>query len=251
MDQTTLAYVNLHAVLGTIENLCQLAPEAAAVARTPKPVAVGFRVRGGPAATLAFNDGQCQLVEGVAKAGVLLAFGGPAKFNGLIAGTVNPIPVKGITKAGFLLKQFTPLTKLLEQYLRPEAAALADPEFFAASTKLMFHTIAAALSQVANHDQIGRFSAAHTPEGDILFAIKGGPAATLRVAGGRFATIKEPAAQPRAVMEFESLELARDLFEGKVNALACIGTGQIAMRGMISMLDNLNRILDRVAVYLE
>jgi hypothetical protein len=251
MDQTTLAHVNLYAVLGTIENLCQLAPEAAQIARTAKPVAVGFRVRGGPAATLAFDGGQCRFVQGVAKANVLLAFGSAAKFNGLIDGTVNPIPVKGITKASFLLKQFTPLTKLLEKYLRAAPEDLNDPSFFDTSTKLMFYTISAALSQIANHDEIGRFSAAHTPEGDIAFAVKGGPAATIQVRDGHFATVKEPAAKPRAVMEFESLELARDLFDGKVNALACIGTGQIAMRGMVSMLDNLNRILDRVAVYLE
>jgi hypothetical protein len=51
-------------------------------------------------------------------------------------------------------------------------------------------------------------------------------------------------------MEFGSLELARDLFDGKVNAVACIGNGSIAMHGMINMIDNLNRILDRVALYL-
>ena len=62
--------------------------------------------------------------------------------------------------------------------------------------------------------------------------------------------IKKRCENPRAIMEFESIELARDLFDGKVNAVACIGTGDIVMKGMISMLDNLNRILDRVAVYL-
>ena len=51
-------------------------------------------------------------------------------------------------------------------------------------------------------------------------------------------------------MEFESIELARDLFDGNVNAVACIGTGSIEMKGMISMIDNLNRLLDRVALYL-
>ena len=51
-------------------------------------------------------------------------------------------------------------------------------------------------------------------------------------------------------MEFSSIELARDLFDGKVNAIACVGSGDIVMKGMISMLDNLNRILDRVALYL-
>ena len=44
-------------------------------------------------------------------------------------------------------------------------------------------------------------------------------------------------------MEFSGIKLARDLFDGKVNAIACVGSGDIVMKGMISMLDNLNRIL--------
>lgn len=51
-------------------------------------------------------------------------------------------------------------------------------------------------------------------------------------------------------MEFESCRLAHQLFDGQVNAVACIGSAQIRMRGMTSMLDNLNRILDRVGLYL-
>jgi hypothetical protein len=56
--------------------------------------------------------------------------------------------------------------------------------------------------------------------------------------------------QYHAVMEFSSLSLARQLFDGKVNAIACIGQGLITLRGNIGMLDNINRILDRVALYL-
>ena len=54
----------------------------------------------------------------------------------------------------------------------------------------------------------------------------------------------------RSSMIFESIEVARDLFDGKVNALDCIGMGRIEMHGLVSMLDNVNRILDRVALYL-
>ena len=63
-------------------------------------------------------------------------------------------------------------------------------------------------------------------------------------------TIKDSEGVPRSVMEFGSMQLANDLFNDKVNSLACIGDGTITMKGMISMLDNMNRILDRVAVYL-
>ena len=51
-------------------------------------------------------------------------------------------------------------------------------------------------------------------------------------------------------MIFESMELARALFDGKVNAVACVGRGQIRIGGMISQVDNVNRILDRVSAYL-
>ena len=49
---------------------------------------------------------------------------------------------------------------------------------------------------------------------------------------------------------YDELHSCRDLFDGKVNAVACIGEGTIKMGGMISMIDNINRILDRVALYL-
>ena len=63
-------------------------------------------------------------------------------------------------------------------------------------------------------------------------------------------TIKQKPASFRSKMEFGSIQLARDLFDGKVNAVACIGEGTIEMHGLINMIDNLNRILDRVALYL-
>jgi hypothetical protein len=51
-------------------------------------------------------------------------------------------------------------------------------------------------------------------------------------------------------MEFESIQLARRLFDGEVSALGCVGQGLVTMRGNLGMLDNVNRILDRAAVYL-
>ena len=84
----------------------------------------------------------------------------------------------------------------------------------------------------------------------IGFDVKGGPKATIRVNNHRLLGIKKACENPRAIMEFSGIRLARDLFDGKVNAIACVGSGDIVMKGMISMLDNLNRILDRVALYL-
>ena len=46
------------------------------------------------------------------------------------------------------------------------------------------------------------------------------------------------------------MALARALFDGNVNAISAVGLGQVRIGGQISQVDNINRILDRVAVYL-
>ena len=134
--------------------------------------------------------------------------------------------------------------------MRPDPEDLKDPDFFRISTTLMLYTIGVAIAQIGNNDEIGKFSAHLIPDGVIKMSIKGGPAAGIRVCDHHLVTIKKNPEKYRAIMEFENIKLARDLFDGKVNAVACIGQGTIAMGGMINMIDNINRILDRVALYL-
>lgn len=250
IDQKTLAYINLYAILGALENLCELAPEAPSLLTNKKPIKIGFDVKGGPSATLTFKNGKCRMDQGCDKCDVKLPFSSCEKFNGLIDGTVTPIPSKGFTKIPFLLKDFQALTDLLNKYMRPDPADLEDPDFFNISTELMLYVIGVAISQIANNDEIGKFTASAIVDGNISFSIKGGPAITIRCKDHRLITLKCPCDNWRAQMQFENIKLARDLFDGKVNAVACIGKGYITMQGMISMLDNLNRLLDRVAVYL-
>jgi len=250
-DAKTLAYINMYAVLGTLENLCELDPKASALLTNKKPISIAFDVKGGPVATITFKNGKCRMVDSILPdADIKIPFSSPEKFNGLIDGTVTPIPTKGFTKIPFLLKDFKKLTDLLSSYMRAEPEKLEDEEFFRISTSLMFYTICVAVAQIGNNDEIGKFSASHMVDGYIMISIADGPAATVRVRNHRLVTIKKAPENPRAVMEFSSIRLARDLFDGKVNAVACIGDGSIRMRGMISMVDNLNRILDRVGLYL-
>lgn len=249
-DSRTLAYINLYAVLGSLENLCELAPEASSLLTNKKPISIGFEVKGGPSATITFKNGRCRMEQGCAKCDVKLPFSSCEKFNGLIDGTVTPIPSKGFHHIGFLLNSFTKLTDLLSKYMRPDPEDLKDPDFFRISTLLLLNTITVAIAQIGNNDEIGKFSASNMVDGEISFSIKGAASTTIRVKDHRLLGIKKASDNPRAIMEFSSIELARDLFDGKVNAIACVGSGDIVMKGMISMLDNLNRILDRVALYL-
>lgn len=250
-DSKTLAYINMYGILGTLENLCELDPNARALLADQKPISIGFAVKNGPAATLYFKNGYCRMEDGcAADCTIKIPFSSCEKFNGMIDGTVTPVPTKGLVHINFLLKSFTALTDLLTKYLRATSEDLEDETFFETSTKLMFYLITVALAQIANHDEIGKFSADHIVDGDILMSIAGGPKATLRVKNHHMVTIKKDMGNCRSLMEFADIRLARDLFDGKVNAVACIGEGTIKMGGMISMIDNVNRILDRVALYL-
>jgi len=248
-DARTLAYINLFAILGALPYLCELDAEAARLIEG-KAVSIGFAVKDGPEATLFFGGGKCRMVPGVDRCEVKLPFSSCEKFNGLIDGTVTPIPSKGFTKIGFLLKSFTKLTDRLSAYLRPAPEALEDPEFFRISTTLMFHVIAEAITQIGNEDKIGRFSVSNIVDGTAKLAIKDGPAAALCCRNHRMLTIHREPEQFLSYMEFQDMHLARDLFDGKVNAIAAVGLGQVRIGGMISQIDNINRILDRVAIYL-
>lgn len=249
-DAKTLAYINMYAVLGTLENLCELDPKASALVADIKPISLGFDVKDGPSATITFKNGKCRMEQGVDNCDIKIPVASCEKFNAIIDGTATPIPTKGLVHIKFLLEKFTKLTDILTKYMRPDPADLEDEEFFTISTTLTFYTISVAISQIGNHDEIGKFSASHIFDGDIQLSIAGGPAATIRAKNGHLVTIKKRPDAPRAIMEFGSMKLANDLFNGKVNAIAQIGEGTITMLGMINMIDNVNRILDRVGLYL-
>ena len=251
-DAKTMAYINMYGILGCLEDLCKYSPEAKKLAEV-KPVAVSFAVKDGPSLTLRFDGGVCKVEKGGGPCDIKLPFSNCEKFNGMIDGTVTPIPSKGFTRLGFLTKNFIGLTKILESYLRAKPADLAKNDFFEAGTIIMFHLIARAVSQIGNHDKIGRFSASNIVDGTVVLSIKDnrGPIqAAITVKDHRLSTSREIPEHYHAIMEFENLKLARDLFDGKVSTLGCVGNGLISMRGNLGMLDNINRILDRAAVYL-
>ncbi|MDR1411684.1 MAG: hypothetical protein LBI91_05735 [Spirochaetaceae bacterium] len=254
-DTVTLAYINMYGILGALEDLCRFSPEAKELVSPQalpggKPLSIGFTVKNGPAMILRFEGGACTARIGEGPCDIKLGFGSFEKFNGLIDGTATPIPSKGFTKLKFLTRNFVRLTAILETYLRAGAEALADRAFFEASTTIMFFLISRTAAQIANYDKIGSFTASNIPDGTVLLSIAGGPQAALCIADHCFSFSRAIPESYHAVMEFSSMELARQLFDGKVSALGCVGQGLITMRGNLGMLDNINRILDRVAVYL-
>ncbi len=249
MDERTLAFINLHAVLGGLAKLCELDGGCHRLI-AGKKIAIGITVKGGPEGTIRFENGVCTVTPGVDKCDIKLPFGSCKKFNGLIDGTVTPIPSKGFTKIPFLLGEFTKLTDKLTEYLRPEPEKLEDEQFFTVSTTIMFHLILDAIVQIGNEDKVGRASASYIVNGDVRMAIQGGPEGYIHARDHVLTAVHSPCEHPTSMMVFASMRDARDLFDGKVNGVVCVGSGKVRMGGMISMVDNVNRILDRVSMYL-
>lgn len=248
-DAATLAYINLYGILGAIPAMLEISAEAKKILGK-SACSIGFAVKDGPAATLSFAGGRCILREGVDDCTVKLPFASPEKFNGLIDGTVTPVPSRGFTKLPFLLGKFTKLTDLLTKYLRPTEEDMADPEFAKISTTLLFGVITRAVCQIANHDRVGKASASYIVDGVIRLGIENGPAFAIQAKKNRLTAMAKVPENVTSMMTFRDMDTARALFDGKINAVASIGTGDVRMAGMISQIDNVNRILDRVALYL-
>lgn len=251
-EAKAMAYVNMYGVLATLENLCEIDDEAKAILKElKKPVSLCFDVTDGPCCTFNFTNDGCKMSEGSYGCTCKMNFSSPEKFNALIDESKPGIPVKGTVQVlSFLLGPFTKLTNRMTELLRPNEENLKDRAFFEESTILTFYTIAGAISALANSDSISKQSALYTVDGDVSMGIKNVCYATIRVSNHTFRTVKEKAQTPRAIMEFADIDLAYGLFTGTASTMAELCAGNIYMSGMISMVDNLNRILDRVAVYL-
>lgn len=251
-DARAMAFVNMYGVLGTLENLCELDDRAKEILSELKsPVSLCFQVKNGPCCTFHFTKDGCRMTEGDAGCTCKMQFAAPEKFNALIDESKPGLPVKNpVQVISFLLGPFTKLTDRLTQLLRPSEEAMQDRAFFEESTVLTMYTIAGAISALANNDPISRISADYTVDGEVSLGIKDTVQVSILVKDKHFTTVKAPAKNPRAVMEFASIDLAHGLFTGQVSTINEMCKGTIYLRGMISMVDNINRILDRVNLYL-
>ena len=180
-----------------------------------------------------------------------MKFASPQKFNALIDDSKPGIPAKNpVQVLSFLLGPFTKLTDILTKYLMPSEEDLKNREFFEKSTVLTMYTIGGAICALANNDKISMLSASYIVDGDIQMGITDACYVTIRARDHKLELIKEKPDTPRAVMEFKTIDLANALFNGTASTMAELCAGNIHMAGMINMIHNINRILDRVAFYL-
>jgi hypothetical protein len=251
-EAKAMAYVNAYGVLATLENLCAMDDEAKAVCRgLKKPVSLCFDVTDGPCVTYNFTNDGCKMTEGDYGCTCKMKFSSPEKFNALIDSSKPGIPTKNIPQVlSFLMGPFTKLTDRLTKFLMPSDEDLKNKDFFEKSTILTMYTIGGAICALGNTDSISTQSASYICDGDIQMGITDKVYVTVRVRNHQLQLIKEKPDTPRAIMEFKTVELANGLFNGTASTISELCAGNIYMSGMINMIDNINRILDRVATYL-
>lgn len=250
-NEKVLASINLHAVLRNIEDLIRLCPEASKYL-PDKSLAIRFSVPDIDKLVLEFADGKCRAHRGEdAPYNMNLRFSDAEHLNLMIEGKKNPLPTKGFTRIGFLKNEFTDLADLLTAYLKPDPKRLQEDETFRhKSTELTAYTAFYALSEVGNVDPIGRLNAGRIEDGAINVEIKNGPASHVIKEKGRLTTAKGKHVNAKAFMFFDNLETAGGILTGTLDSYAAIGSGQLAFRGRIPMIDNLNKLLSQVSAYL-
>lgn len=216
VDQTTLARVNLNALLRALEDLPAW-DEASRRIAEGKPETIQFSVGGVGAARLAIGKGKIVFTRGPGPCSIKLWFPGPGNLNAMFAGTGNPIPLKGLTKISYLKGPFTLLTDRLGFYLRTTPELLKGKPYRDANASLSMHAAVYTIGEVGNSDRDGKLNAGRMSDGEILFSAKGGPAFTIAARGGKLACSKGEPAKARAHMVLASLDAAGSLLRGELD----------------------------------
>lgn len=200
---------------------------------------------------MSFSDGHCVANRDPVKTRINLYFPNALTFNGMVDGTKNPIPTRGLTKIRFMTKTFKSLTDRLTYYLKPTEESLKDQETRYSSIMLTCYTVFYALSEIGNTDPQGIACRDRMEDGVIQVSVPGELEIHIIKENGRLRTEKGRHASPKAFMEFSDLETIEGILRGTLDSFAAIGSGKLRIKGRIPMIDNLNKILFLVARYLS
>ena len=244
------AGINLYAVLKNLEDLIALDEECQELIKNQN-ISIQFIVKNGPLAWVKFANRGCKVGQGKLKgAKVKLWFKSPEHLNKMFDGNANPIPLKGFTKLGFLTKDFPKITDKLEYYLKPEEVENPSEEYIAINTRFTLTVAAFALPEIAKYERKAKITASHIPNGKIqMRVLPNDPAVFLTVKDGVISAEKGICENPNSVMEMKDMQTANDFLNGKSNPFLAIACGDVIIKGITPMLDNLSLILDKVQNY--
>jgi len=250
-DQKAKAYINMNGALRAMEYLCELDSEAKAFIKEFN-IVIQFSVKNGPAARLIFKDGRCVFERGKGKSNIKLYFPSPGHFNKMMDGKANPVILKGFTKIGFLTKNFTYLSKRLEYFLKPAGESMNQPVYKEINTILTFLTAFNSLAEIGMHDPIGQEIMRHDRKGVFCASIAGtGYSVKLKMSKGQIAPVGSSEGAPEMHLDFKDIDKANDLLNGKSDFISAIGFGDVKISGYMPLMQSVELLVPRVAMYLK
>lgn len=250
----TLGHLHLSAVLPALEDLVQLSPPAAALARGWS-FPLRLRLRGGPQATILPRGGALRVtLEPPPPGAMTLNFLGARQLNRAFRNqrALPPIPSGAVWHlAG--IQRFTKLSKLLDRALQPTPDALRDPGFLSLHLRLLFKVLMGALPVIAARDPGVRHALASTPRGLAEIRMDGlDLLGWARWDGKQLAAATgPPPTAPDVQIIFRDAATAAAALRSQLDATAAVGLGQIEIRGLVPLADGLSAAMDRVETYLK
>jgi hypothetical protein len=250
--QLIKANINLYAVFKNLEDLVVYDSETASLVKD-WDISVQFNVLNGPKAYVEFKNGVCTVRRGRHNnPSVILFFISAAHFNRTMDGKGNPIPLKGLTKLGFLKNDFTKVTGKLEYYLKSRNELLEDEAYLELNTRFILNIAAFAIRELALLDPIGKLVASSIRSGGVnLKILPHGPCVYLDFRDGDIEPGKGELAKPMALISMKNVKVANDFLTGKTDEFVAVVSGDVMIRGQIPMLQSVSLILDRIAQYLS
>ena len=248
----TKSCLNLYAVIKNLEDLTLYDNGMKELIKNWN-LSIQFIVRKGPRGYIEFKKGECHVGQGRYKhPSIILYFLSPLHFNNMFDGTANPIPLKGLSKLGFLTKDFPKLTDRLTYYLKPEGDLLKNSEYLKINTIMLMNTAAFAIPEIAKGDTDGISVASHIPYGVVeLKILPDFHSVNITFSKDGVFAEKGSAGKPSAVMAMKNIRVANDFLNGKTDPFTAIASGDVSIKGIIPMLDALGLLLDRIAEYIS
>jgi hypothetical protein len=247
-----LANLHLHAVLPRLEELVKLDHEAHSIAKQMK-LKVRFKARKGPSEVVEIADGVVRTSsDPQAKADLGLFFSSCNQLNNLFMDKrAIPLPYKGLTQLR-QMGRFSKLTGILTRYLKPTEADLKDPGFKKKHVEMTLMTGLAGAAEVAKHDRKMEKVVDRLPWGTVQFSVlPDGPYAFAVVGKDKAISVGNGTiADPTANLDINGVDMAAGVLAGTVDTFAAVGREDLRATGLLSLIDELNALLDRAGSFL-
>ena len=248
-----LARLHLKAVFPTLAALVRLDDRAQSLISGQR-FGVQLKTRSGLSSRLDFLDGEVQVdSEKSGQQALELLFLTDRQLNGIFsgAGFSLPIPVRGFRYLA-RLRTFSKLTTRLQQILTASPRQLVDQQLLEVHVGLMMgELIPSAIAQLASCD--GPCKRWLAPYSDKLVQIEvdGGASSWIRFQNNSAVVAsKAPGELPDVVISFRDRDVALAAIRGDLDNLGALGKGQMTVRGLIPLADELGRVLDRLGFLL-